>query len=505
MGSLLPWLCWVCITAAAAAAHRPAASAVPGSPTGDSRNSESAHGRVEARLREEERQSERRWSLNKLYKRADHHPYTNLPLQCTDAAKLRFAVTGLHRTRLSVGKSYYFTVSVQDDTNTLVPQCDEATFKARLYGPFVYDVAIENEGNGTYRGRFKVQDPGAYVLQVFALSVEGQTRAPELYVRQPPFLVNVEVHRADLHFSWSRLDRAHWTRPPRRTCSSADDLNSGRWAFVPDNLCTGGHCTGSALTEAHISDVVKLNDRLVWRPFACTVRIYSPSEFRQCCLRCGLTNWFVFGDSVSRELYQNLVMLAAAYSVSDLPKSHGYQEHALHGVRFQFSYSPTGFVNVSADVVVGNFLSVYQVAQNKSMPGILDDNVQRLRLLSDECKRQGIAHCLYYVNPVIQHESAYPTSRLNESDFLYTFASRERMHALNARLRDASRDLGLSVVDGERVTAAQWHGTWDGIHYSQAMNNYHPDGDDAFAWTGGVSMMITQLLVNRLCNSCKSV
>lgn len=466
-----------------------------------------------SRILGEKEREESRWNRNVMYSRTNFSPYQNLPVTCGDIDDSSFVLSGqlverTHVDDLVVGNSYTFIIElVHAQNRSKATSCQEATFKARLFGDSIVSVAsIDHIGSGAYRATVSVNEPGGYILEVMAMTIEGQTRAPELKVYKPPFLMNRLIYRSPhlVQFQEATLSRTLLT--PKDACTINDRIDDGRWRHVTDGRCGQdvGICSGANLDESHINDKYGLNFNYVWSPYSCQVHIYNADEFHQCCKDCDYKIWTVFGDSLGREIFQNLVMTAAGFRRRDLAKSSGQAEHTINGVTFRFSNinEPEAYSKDDSTILLGNFESVHQLGTRESIQPIIERNVKWLRNIFSHCNGSENQECIYYINPSIQHEAYWSDSRLSENGFPFSQVTIERMAALNEAMRQESKAWNITTLEGEYMTKAHWSSSWDGVHYSEADEHFDPDHGNGInkGWSGGVSMMITQTLINLLCN-----
>lgn len=465
-----------------------------------------------SRLLAESEREESRWNRNILYSRRNIPPYDNLPLTCGEIDDSSFVISDVLVNKggaLVVGNTYSLLVDLVHAKNrSQATACTEATFKARLFGDSIVPVSsIQHIGNGTYQVDYIVHEPGYYILEIVAVTIEGQTRTPTLHVWKTPFLMNRLIYRSPhlLQFQNARGPRKF--PGPKHACTGKDDIADGRWRHVTDGICENdaGVCSGSNLDVSHINDRCGLNFNYAWSPYECYLHIYSADEFHQCCQDCGYQKWTVFGDSLPREMFQNLVMIAVGFRGRELTKGYQPVQHVVNGITFYYS-GPMNWANIfpkdESNVLLGNFDSVHQLGNLDAMQTVISRTRIWLQDLVSYCSESKNKECLYYVNPSIQQEAVWSDVRLNETFFPFSLVTIERMASLNAAMRQQAKAWNIATLDGESMTKAHWSSSWDGMHYSEADNHFDPDHDQEAnkGWSGGVSIMITQALINLLCN-----
>ena len=102
---------------------------------------------------------------------------------------------------------------------------------------------------------------------------------------------------------------------------------------------------------------------------------------------------------------------------------------------------------------------------------------------------------IFYANPTIQHGSLHLQKLKREA------ITDEQVSKVVKPLMQLAQDLQIEILDGRQMTEARWYASHDGIHYSwSSFDNELRPTTDVVQWQGGVSWMITTVLLNLICN-----
>jgi hypothetical protein len=337
-------------------------------------------------------------------------------------------------------------------------------------------------GMGIYNVSCTVHDPGYYVVQVMLTSVEGESRSQDLTV-ELPYLVNRVIYTSQhlLHITGAT------SFANDSLCNSSSDSGSGRWQYRPEGL-----------EAAHITDILGLNVGYVWVPYSCHYHIYSPDETFQCFKKHNYSVWAFNADSIGREMMQNIQMILTHFDPSTrIPKLKGGGPSWTEAIMYDDNEMPIylcwGSFNENTDVAVDNFGLAHALATGQPISTLVSSHVANLQHFVEGCSKK--TKCVYYVHPSVQREADHVVNRLVQRSF-YEQITGDKMRVINSAAKNQLKGSGVMLLMGDIITEAHWYGSWDGLHYSEMYEHYVP-GDPR--WYGGVSMMITQVLINQLC------
>ncbi len=146
------------------------------------------------------------------------------------------------------------------------------------------------------------------------------------------------------------------------------------------------------------------------------------------------------------------------------------------------------------DVVVWQQSDPHMLMNNHTLSTIRNAYESGILSFAQTCRNQSTVKCFYYSPVTVQREMdwAHNTTAPYVNAITYT-----RMKQLASWGLQAAIKHDVQILNGS-ITAAHWWGSWDGLHYSEMASHYH-QGDN-YNWVGGVSMMITQMLINSVCN-----
>lgn len=393
------------------------------------------------------------------------------------------------------------------DAQGVAVEHGDAHFHVRLFGDAIIGANVTYRGQGKYAVEYVSNHPGQYLVEVYLDIVEGGGSPPEYVVHGTPFLLDKVIYRSEHILSVTPTGHNGLTSETATSLCTTSAQQDGRWVYLPEGKCQQPYCTGSTLEEAQISDPLGLNLDYVWAPYSCHFHIYSPVELYQCIKGCNYHTWGIAGDSIGREMLQNVQMMLSNFDPQvSMPKLKAADTYDNTFVSTDAGMDPVSvkmlwYRSEDSVVAVEQFQAPHLLSTGQPVSEMIANLKVSMDAFSKWCNANPTRKCYYYVNPAVQREADHVQWRNGNSSF-YNSITDTRMQALNAAGREHARSLGLHMLEGEEPTRHHWNGCWDGLHYSE-MYHHYVRGDPR--WFGGVSMMITQVLINDLCNKdCNS-
>lgn len=424
---------------------------------------------------------------------------------------------------------HHVIIQSRDSNGQLVLDHNDATFHVRLFGLSIVPAEVESIGGGEYKATFVVRDPGEYVLEVRASWIEegpvdghGFNLGRVVYRSEHP----IRVFTSDRVDGQCEYAPALYPMKPTMICchgaseeSCQQQVSYGRWVHVQDGHCDWkqedvfppeSHCQlpeAQDLFKLELNDPIGLNWNYVWVPYNCHLQAYDKTAIQSCVERQTRRTDSVFsfrGDSVGREMLQNVQLITVNFKplVAMRKLKLSSWETSIGNFSFQWNQEPP----------LGSFISFVQ----ESIPHLLFDLKtrgkipmtefqwsSRLNLHAKECQDRGVVHCYLYIDPPVQRAVDH-WKRLVENIFFEGVTPdrhRSMIRSLRQSVQSSSGKQPIEILDGYSIASAHWWGSWDGLHYSEVGDNFAPEGSDEFkSWYGGVSAMITQVLLNQICN-----
>mmetsp|Transcript_54370 Transcript_54370/g.129199 ORF Transcript_54370/g.129199 Transcript_54370/m.129199 type:complete len:725 (+) Transcript_54370:137-2311(+) len=443
---------------------------------------------------------------------------------------------------LKAGLATHIVIQSYNNNNSIPVDHNSATFQMRLFGLTMVSGEVVAIGKGAYNATFVVRDPGDYVLEVFCSWVEeavngvsGKTN------RGKGFVLSSVIYRSEHPVRVAMLGRSDGQCAhapglyPLRTADGRDctaykpdtcsrSLAEGRWVYVDKGTCSSPASTssepvctlssGQDLFNLEIMDPIGLNWGFVWVPFdnCCRLHLFNLAAIEACALRQtgrNETSMTFKGDSVGREMLQNVQLIASNFKPKSAQPKLKKDVHV--GTIFSLDVGFTGptrnnFVHVSQFAAPhilldrgdrGPFPSKARVDFSRSF-GVQVDT------LAASCKKAGVRHCFIYLDPPLQRLLEHWKRLENYNGGLKQqesmSAGRHRTlvdQCLRSEAVSRARGGGLAILDGYNIGRAHWWGSWDGLHYSEMASHFNVSN----GWYGGVSSMITQVLLNQVCGA----
>lgn len=267
-------------------------------------------------------------------------------------------------------------------------------------------------------------------------------------------------------------------------------------------LCTRGNSKGRWVDRnvSIVNDQYGYNDGYYWQPYNCKYRTFTRADISTCFQFKNVTRIGFRGDSLVRELMSSL--------------NHFMEGKYFNGRHFKPAWSSSlSFDNFDAvwlradkqeeADLLANHPQIYVFAPRivtalgalQTADDILAENLVKLNETWKICKKMNI-RMIFYANPTIQHGSLHLQERNREA------ITDEQVSKVVKPLMRRAQDLQIEILDGRRMTEARWYASHDGIHYSwSSFENELRPTTDVVQWQGGVSWMITTVLLNMICNS----
>jgi hypothetical protein len=305
----------------------------------------------------------------------------------------------------------------------------------------------------------------------------------------------------------------------KRLCTKTSEIQRGRWVRVPrtSSHCPPDVCVGSQKGIDWITDKFNFNERFVWSPIDCNLRLFTAEDVGTCFKRKNYSSVAFTGDSLVREHFQNLLALAlpsqsikleklkedSASVVVQLPngystridyyviprqwnrksrniphpvdvKSFSLHLFCVHALRLQASCAADASL---AATISSWFDSTWSRIRPSSSSGkdttrgtsgrvfyfqAEDIRVQRLALRSGAAQNVSSIACMTVERHRVVREALL--ARLQSLSSHNTSAGRGKLPAA------ADLELFERYVDGWTLTQARWEASWDGIHYSLLLN-----------------------------------
>jgi hypothetical protein len=416
---------------------------------------------------------------------------------------------------------------------------NSATFHVRLFGLTIVSGEVVAMGKGVYNATFVVQDTGDYVLEIFCSRVEEAVNGVSGYTNEGKgFILSAVIYRSEhpvrvampgrsdgqcAHapglYPLRAADTHNCTAYKPDSCS--DSLAEGRWVYVNNGTCTSPASTsgepvcilpsGQDLFDLEIMDPIGLNWGFVWVPYnnCCRLHLFNLAAIEACALQQtgrNDTSMTFNGDSIGREMLQNIQLIASNFKPQRaMPK---LKENTYIGKIFSVD---VGFTGPTRD----NFVHVRQL----SVPHLLFARSDRgpfspaaqadwstffgveLDALAASCRHEGVRHCYIYLDPPMHRQVETELRLVDSTQQESMSATRHKImvdHCLRSEALSRARGGGLAILDGYSIGRAHFWGAWDGIHYSDM--GMHIDTNN-LGWYGGVSSMITQVLLNHVCDA----
>lgn len=269
---------------------------------------------------------------------------------------------------------------------------------------------------------------------------------------------------------------------------------TGEAKSLPTSSCTGDEIGGRWVytNSTEVSDPYGYNDGYEWVPWTCRYTLTLGKRLQDKLTERRIRRIGFSGDSLGREMMSNTLIALQERAEFDgrafKPDTEG-KLTAGDSLELLWQSSPE---KEKLDVFVYTPAVIMGMYSHFS-PDVLARSVARdLDRLQAICKQQD-THLIYYVNPAVQHASLRLTSEQSQN------ITRSNVLSVIKRGRSHAVDIGVDILDGSAMTLARWYASHDGIHYTWHVGRGH--GVNALnmpQWVGGVSWMITQILLNRI-------
>lgn len=283
---------------------------------------------------------------------------------------------------------------------------------------------------------------------------------------------------------------------PTRLCRRGDGEAPGRWV-KNDNAKPCG--SDSAICEGSpslLNDVKPFNEDWIWVPERCHYRFWRHGSGPEspCTSRPGTL--LMMGDSTTREYAQNVALFNLKASGLTLSYANWRIEHKWY----------TQKMARDALVRLGDELKAQR-------PVVLVVNLGPLHLIAGVTTTDWEFYVDQWAALFARENTTFAT--FMERRFFLGLAavhyatsdmSAQRLVRWTQYARARLVPLGFEFLDAWRVTAARPEATWDGVHYAaergKAQMRHVRRGRQVptFKWNGGVSVMLTTMLLNLLCN-----
>lgn len=181
-----------------------------------------------------------------------------------------------------------------------------------------------------YSAEFKVVDESIYFLQVKISWLQGGLMDSILPLKKsknpvPRFLrhskyIDAIIFNESLATVKNEDSSKEEPRPAisKPLCTFASEISDGRWVRVPPPYsstgCPPSICYGSKEGLDWLTDIFRFNDRFVWSPYSCNLKLFTKEDVGTCFQKKQYSSIAFTGDSLVREHFQNLLALT-------LPKS----------------------------------------------------------------------------------------------------------------------------------------------------------------------------------------
>ena len=247
-------------------------------------------------------------------------------------------------------------------------------------------------------------------------------------------------------------------------CSGMNE--QGCWEKVNGTaLCN--HPSPESLGECYVLD--RVNPDWLWRGDECRYHFFSQMEVQRC---FNHTTLLVRGDSLADEIAYNLL----GFGMEDLLDRTLYRHYRApyFGRLSDWKRLQTKrvFLIVNFDVTHLIFHRPLNFLSNNTVDYIKASWAQILEVAPDFD-----IHVIFY--------SGYPAHFEREKGITH-----DRMVHANGVLATAAKDLGFEIMDTNIVLSSRPEASWDGLHFSFREEHL-----------GGVSKMLTMILLNRICSS----
>ena len=266
------------------------------------------------------------------------------------------------------------------------------------------------------------------------------------------------------------------------------------------DLCTHGNSTGRWVdtSVSLVNDQYGYNDGYYWQPYDCKYRTFESKEISQCFRDHNVKRIGFCGDSLGRELMSNLnhfMQTGKYFNGKDFKPAW----------RNSLSFDSFDAVWLGRDTeedlkAVHPQIYIYAprivtALTTETVEDILAKNVIKLKETYLICQKLKI-RMIFYSNPTIQHGSVHHPKAVRKH------ITDENVSKVVLVLIQLAQDLQIEILDGTQITKARWYASHDGTHYtwSSFLNELRPK-EDVVQWQGGVSYMITTVLLNVICNT----
>lgn len=402
--------------------------------------------------------------------------------------------------------------------------CSDVYLVGRYVGPSIVAAVVHRDPETcTFYGVADLYEPGEYHLEVQVSWLHGNS-TEEMAGKEKPkkpivlrkihskfgkkphqkYVFNAECERqshvvgSPMPFHADFVARSQPQLPPqyKPLCTRSSPIALGRWVFHENEK----HTCDAALPHlcqgdpSMLNDAKPFNENYLWAPATCRLRYwrYRAGPPSSCVSRPGLM--MLLGDSTTREYAQNLKL----FDLSRTGLRPTYANWKLGWSYFNRQMAQTSLARLGDELL-------------QSRPVVLVANLGPLHLIG------GLStdNWYYYVD---QWELLFQTQLspakapfLEKKIFLGPAAihyatnqmTAQRMLLWMSYARNKLEPLGFHVLEAWNMTVARPEGSWDGVHYAaergKAQMRHVKRKKRLFKWNGGVSVMLTTVLLNLLC------
>ena len=407
------------------------------------------------------------------------------------------------------------------DASAAKDRCHDVYLAVRLHGPTIVAGIITQRPDCNFDVEYTLYDPGVYVMEVRVVWLDGlrpekaKSRIPitlrkthskwgkkphqkygynaeceeQTHIIGSPFkLVAAEAKQELPELSLAKSN----TKP---VCGRSHNGGAGRWVKNENSkpcLDDSAVCVGD---PALINDVKPFNENYLWAPLQCKMQFWKHGDGPKgnCTSRPGTL--LLMGDSTTREYAQNFRFFNMGKAGLKVVYANWRLEHQWYNRK------------MAKDALQGLAKELKQ-----SKPVVLAANLGPLHLIAglttDDWK--------YYVD---QWHEAFKDSQethpfierkifLGPSTIHYATnaMSAQRMLLWISYAKEKLIPIGFEFIDAWTVTSSKPESSWDGVHYAaergkaQMKHVLRAKSVPQYKWNGGVSVMLTTMLINLLCN-----
>ena len=172
-----------------------------------------------------------------------------------------------------------------------------------------------------YSAEYKLIDESNYFLQVKISWVQGglmdpilplkRSRDPALRFLRHSQYIDAIIYNESIATGMKNIDNNKKIQQ-KPLCNYSSEISDGRWVRVGANSTAGCPpyiCYGSREGLDWLTDIFRFNDRFVWSPYSCNLKLFTKEDVGVCFQKKQYTSIAFTGDSLVREHFQNLLAL----------------------------------------------------------------------------------------------------------------------------------------------------------------------------------------------------